>query len=165
MHTYYLSLGSNLGDREGFLAKAIAGIRDLGRVTACSSVYETDPVGYRDQPPFLNMALALETDVSPTDLLARLKEIEANVGAKSTLRNGPREIDIDILLWSGGEVHVPDLIIPHARMMERAFMLIPLAEIVPDTMLPSGETAWDAALRIGDRGVRMYTLRLLEAEV
>jgi 2-amino-4-hydroxy-6-hydroxymethyldihydropteridine diphosphokinase len=165
MHTYYLSLGSNLGDREGFLAKAIAGIRGVGRVIACSSVYETDPVGYLDQPSFLNMALALETESAPADLLARLESIEAEVGAKSALRNGPREIDVDILLWSGGNVDAPDLAIPHARMMERAFMLIPLAELAPDTMLPSRGTACEAAARVGGCGVRLYSPPLLEVEV
>ena len=150
---YHLSLGSNLGDRQAFLAAAVEGIRRVGTIAAESTLYETEPVGFADQPGFLNMVLEIETELAPTDLLRALQEIEGEVGKKATVRFGPREIDIDILLWSGGGVVWPDLEIPHPRMMERAFVLIPLAEIAPTVILPTGETADEAVARVGSKGV------------
>jgi 2-amino-4-hydroxy-6-hydroxymethyldihydropteridine diphosphokinase len=165
MYRYHLSLGSNMGDRRAFLRTAVEGIRRLGRVTAESSVYETVPVGFADQPNFLNMAVELETELVPTELMRHLKEIEAGVGNKATVRHGPRQIDIDILLWSGGGVIWPDLEIPHPRLMERGFMLIPLAEIAPNAVLPTGITVAEAAARVGSEGVQLVPERMWEYEV
>jgi 2-amino-4-hydroxy-6-hydroxymethyldihydropteridine diphosphokinase len=153
MDRYYLSLGSNLGDRPTFLTAAVERIRRLGRITAASSVYDTDPVGFEDQPRFLNMVLEVETALPPADLWRRLQEIEREVGKKATVRFGPREIDIDMLLWSGGALAESGLRIPHPRLMQRAFVLVPLAEIAPLIALPGLETAAEAAERIGAGGV------------
>ena len=136
----YLGLGGNLGDRLAALTEALTlldatpGMRRL----SCSSVYETEPWGVTDQPPFLNLAAGFETTLSPADLLAACQSVEQQVGRTETYRWGPRLIDVDILLYGDAIVNTatPDLQIPHARLTERAFVLVPLAEIAPDTRVP-----------------------------
>lgn len=131
----YLGLGSNLGDRGANLRRALAGAGALGTVTALSTVYESEPVGYTDQPPFWNMAARLRTEVPPRPLLAALKEVERAVGREPTFPGGPRVIDIDLLLYD--EEHVREgLEVPHPRMLERAFVLRPLVELDPDLVHP-----------------------------
>lgn len=129
----YIALGANLGDREATLMKAVAVLQEHPaiEVLRCSDLYETDPVGYLDQPCFVNMALALRTSLDPETLLSVMLNIELRLGRERKIRFGPRTVDLD-LLWIGGrEMNTPALTLPHPRMMERAFVLIPLADIVP----------------------------------
>jgi len=132
----YLGLGSNLGDRHGNLIEAIDRLRARARLVDLSAVYETEPWGVADQPRFLNSACAIQTDLSPRDLLVWLKAIEADLGRQPTVRYGPRLIDIDLLLYGDAVVEAPDLTVPHPRMAERAFVLAPLREIAPDAVHP-----------------------------
>ncbi len=136
MHTVYLGLGTNLGDRGGNLQAAVAALSPLVEVTAESKVYETPAWGFEDQPAFLNMAVKALTDLAPGDLLAYLKRIEARLGRTATFRWGPRLIDIDILFYDDLVLETPELVIPHARLHERAFVLIPLLDIDPDLVHP-----------------------------
>jgi len=136
----YLSLGTNLGDREKNLRTAVDRLESDGtvRITAVSSIYETEPVGYTEQPLFLNLAAAGETALTPQALLAAAKNVERTLGRISTFRWGPRLIDIDILLYEAEQIATAELTLPHPRLAERSFVVIPLAEIAPDLVLPSG---------------------------
>ncbi len=138
--TTYLGLGGNLGDREAAL-KAALRLLDAApgmRQAACSSVYETEPWGIADQPRFLNLVAGFETTLMPVELLAVCKSVEEEVGRTGSYRWGPRLIDVDILLYGDEVVDIadPDLRIPHASMAQRAFVLVPLAEIAPDVAVP-----------------------------
>ena len=132
----YLSLGSNLGDREANLRDAIARLGPLGTVTAVSSFYETEPVDFLDQPWFLNCVALLETDLLPKTLLQRLLEIERSLGRERLQPKGPRLIDIDILLCGDKIIHEPGLTIPHPALHQRRFVLEPLAQIAPGVVHP-----------------------------
>jgi 2-amino-4-hydroxy-6-hydroxymethyldihydropteridine diphosphokinase len=134
--TAYLSLGSNLADREANLRAAIASLGALGKVTAISSLYETEPVELTAQPWFLNCAVALATDKMPRQLLAGVLKIEQAMGRRRTQPKGPRLIDIDILLFGSSVVDTAQLTIPHPAMHERRFVLEPLAEIAPGARHP-----------------------------
>lgn len=134
--TVYLSLGSNVGDRKAHLEEAIAQLRDLGRVAAVSSYYDTEPIGLRRQPWFLNCAVKLETELMPRQLLARVLDIELGMGRKRSQAKGPRLIDIDILLFGSSVVDTKGLTIPHPALHERRFVLEPLAEIAPEVRHP-----------------------------
>lgn len=136
MHTIYISLGSNLGDRVHNLHSAINHLAPKVKTLAQSSIYETEPWGYSDQPPFLNQAIKAQTQLEPFDLLLFLKEIELSMGRQETFRFGPRLIDLDILFYNSLVLDTPKLTIPHPRIGERAFVLIPLAEIAPDLLHP-----------------------------
>jgi len=130
--TVYLSLGSNLGDREKNLRTAIAALADSKvRVTRISSLYETEPVDLREQPWFLNCAVQGETESPPLDLLRALRGIESHMGSKKLVPKGPRLIDLDILLYGDKTIETPELQVPHPRMLVRKFVLEPLAEIAP----------------------------------
>ncbi len=136
----YLGLGGNLGDRLAALTDALTHLDatpGLCRVS-CSSIYETEPWGVTDQPSFLNLAAAFATTLSPTELLAVVKSVEQAVGRTQTYRWGPRQIDVDVLLYGDRAVKLtmPDLQIPHTRLRQRAFVLVPLAEIAPDASVP-----------------------------
>jgi len=145
----YLGLGSNLGDRHGNLIEAIDRLRARARLVDLSAVYETEPWGVADQPRFLNSACAIQTDLSPRDLLVLLKAIEADMGRQPTVRYGPRLIDIDLLLYGGAVVETPDVSVPHPRMAERAFVLAPLCEIAPDAVHPVlGESVRELLRRV-----------------
>jgi 2-amino-4-hydroxy-6-hydroxymethyldihydropteridine diphosphokinase len=135
-HTIYLALGTNLGDRFANLRAAIAALAPQVRVETESRIYETPPWGFIDQPAFLNMALRAETDLPPADLLAFLKQLESALGREPTFRNGPRLIDIDILFYDDMVLDTPPLVIPHPRLHERDFVLVPLADIAPDFIHP-----------------------------
>jgi len=138
--TVYLGLGSNMGDRAGNLDRALDLLSQRMRVGKVSSVYDTDPVGNVNQPRFLNMACQAFTRLAPEGLLALVKGIESKMGRYGK-SNDPRPIDIDILLYDEKVVETPELVIPHPRIMERAFVLVPLAEIAPDMVHPvSGKT-------------------------
>jgi 2-amino-4-hydroxy-6-hydroxymethyldihydropteridine diphosphokinase len=134
----WLALGGNLGDRVGNLRAALDALEAGGvAIEAVSSVYETPPWGIEEQPRFVNIAAAGRSSLSPHELLALAKRIEAQQGRDfGAVRNGPRPIDIDILLIEGETVETSDLVIPHLRMHERGFVLVPLAEIAPDAVHP-----------------------------
>lgn len=153
-HIVHLALGANLGDRRGNLAAALQRLRDVVDIEAVSSVYETEPVGYHEQPRFLNIACCGKTGLSAQELLHYTQAIEATLGRQPSFRNGPRPIDIDILLYDNLRVKEEELTIPHPRMAERAFVLVPLAEISPDTIDPvSGQTAQELLQRVSQEGV------------
>jgi 2-amino-4-hydroxy-6-hydroxymethyldihydropteridine diphosphokinase len=126
-----IGLGANLGDPRATLERAILALGGLGTVTARSSFYRSAPWGVTDQPTFVNAAVLLETALSPHELLRGLKRLEAELGRTETYRWGPRVVDLDILDFAGRTLNEPDLILPHARLFERAFALVPLAEIDP----------------------------------
>ncbi|PWA12147.1 2-amino-4-hydroxy-6-hydroxymethyldihydropteridine diphosphokinase [Pueribacillus theae] len=129
----YIGLGSNIGNRDEYLYKAL---KALGNDSAMlvrdvSSIYETDPVGFTEQPAFLNMVAEIETSLQPLELLASLQKIEDKLGRTREIKWGPRTIDLDILLYNQETVKSERLIIPHPRMKERGFVLIPLFELAP----------------------------------
>lgn len=132
----YLSLGSNLGDRQNHFRSAIAHLKRAGQVTSVSAFYETEPVEITDQPWFLNCVLALETNESPEQLLETILKIEREMGRERTRHKGPRTIDIDILLFGDRIIDLPTLTIPHPAMHQRRFVLEPLAEIAPQAWHP-----------------------------
>jgi 2-amino-4-hydroxy-6-hydroxymethyldihydropteridine diphosphokinase len=132
----YLSLGSNLGDRAKNLRDCMEHLGELGEVSKVSSFYETEPMEVREQPWFLNCAVELKTDLSPQDLLAGIRDIEALLGRERRIGKGPRTIDIDILLLADLVMDTPDLQVPHPTMHERRFVLAPLAEIAPEILHP-----------------------------
>ena len=137
MKTAYLLLGSNLGDRNAALKNAAEHLASEDvRVLRVSSVYETEPQYVRDQPWFLNQAVEIETSLFPRRLLSRVKKIERAMGRQTTRPNGPRLIDIDILLYGESVVSTPELEIPHPRLAERRFALEPLAELAPELRHP-----------------------------
>ncbi len=133
MTTAYLSVGSNLGDRETNLNDALFRLRQGGAVPKqVSDIFETEPFGFRDQPWFLNMAVEIETGLSPRALLDLCRKTEAAMGRVRTFQDAPRTLDLDILLYSDQILDEPDLIIPHPRMLDRRFVLAPLAQIAAD---------------------------------
>ena len=137
IHNVYLSLGSNLGDPAKNLRDGIAALRKAGiDVTRTSSMYETEPVDYLDQPWFLNMAAEAETELAPAALLQALRGIERQMGSKRLVAKGPRLIDMDILLYGDEVIDTPELQVPHPRMHLRRFVLEPLAEIAPNVRHP-----------------------------
>ncbi|HEX9387313.1 MAG TPA: 2-amino-4-hydroxy-6-hydroxymethyldihydropteridine diphosphokinase [Anaerolineales bacterium] len=135
-HTVYLALGSNLGDRLANLKEAIAALTPQMEVKAKSSVYETPPWGYEDQPKFLNQVIKAKTYLHPEPLLKHLKRLEVALGRQESFPNGPRLIDMDILFYDDLVLNSPALVIPHPRLHERGFVLLPLMEIAPDLIHP-----------------------------
>ncbi|GFN33817.1 2-amino-4-hydroxy-6-hydroxymethyldihydropteridine diphosphokinase [Paenibacillus xylaniclasticus] len=156
----YVALGSNLGDRELTLRAAVE------RLAACheiivdrvSDVYETDPVGYTDQPAFLNMAAAIRTSLGPEELLGTLLHIEQQLGRVRDIRWGPRTIDLDLLLYSGVTMDTDSLTLPHPRMMERAFVLVPLRDVLTKThpLYAAVKESADTACRNGKEGITRW---------
>ena len=132
----FLALGTNLGDRLANLETAIQNMPPDMPVIKRSSIYETPPWGFLEQPAFLNMVLQVETEFSPWKLLKFLKKLEGSMGREKTFRNGPRLIDIDILFYGNLKFEKSGLVIPHPSIAERAFVLVPLAEIAPDFLHP-----------------------------
>jgi 2-amino-4-hydroxy-6-hydroxymethyldihydropteridine diphosphokinase len=159
MHPVYLSLGTNLGDRFGNLSRAVEQLREHLTVTAVSPVYSTEAWGYKDQPSFINACVAAMTSLSPRELLKVVKGIERDMGRTPTRHWGPRLIDIDIIFYNGQVVDEPDLVVPHPHVAERAFVLAPLADIIPNFAHPvTGVTVQDMLEVIDTAGVE----RLLE---
>lgn len=155
MPTAYVGLGGNLpspaGSPEATLAAAVRWLGAIGRVTARSRLYSTEPVGFADQPRFVNAVVALETALAPRQLLDALLEIEREFGRDRSagIANGPRTLDLDLLLYGNEVVHDPGLEIPHPRLAERAFVLIPLNEIAPEARDPrTGETVAEWVQRL-----------------
>ena len=136
MQTAFLLAGSNQGNRKANLEYAAKNLARAGTVAKISSCFETEPVGYRDQPWFLNQAIALTPVLSPHELLVFCQGIEASCGRIRTFPNAPRTLDLDILLYGDLLVNQADLIIPHPRLAERRFVLVPLAQIAPEVMHP-----------------------------
>lgn len=132
MKTAFISIGSNVGDREQQIAAAIQGLTARGiHVKKQSSIYSTEPVDVATQGWFLNCVIEVETDLMPRQLLKTLQQIENDLGRRRLVRRGPRVIDLDILLYSSSVVRAPELEIPHPRLTRRRFMLVPLVEIAP----------------------------------
>ncbi|WNS80787.1 2-amino-4-hydroxy-6-hydroxymethyldihydropteridine diphosphokinase [Domibacillus sp. DTU_2020_1001157_1_SI_ALB_TIR_016] len=160
IHEAYLSLGTNMGNREDQLKEAVRQLEEQKslRLLAVSSIYETDPVGFTDQPSFFNIVVKLKTSMTPDELLAACQEIENKLGRERIVRWGPRTIDLDILLYNHDNIKSDSLIIPHPRMTERAFVLIPLAEIdtaitLPGTSLPLEQYVKNVQ---GKEGVKLW---------
>jgi 2-amino-4-hydroxy-6-hydroxymethyldihydropteridine diphosphokinase len=160
IHTIYLGLGSNIGDRDANLAAALQALAAIGAVERVSSVYDTAPMLYTNQPRFHNLVCQARTGLSPDALLHAVKEIERQLGRTSGPRYGPRVIDIDLLLYDRLIVTTPALTIPHPRMAERAFVLAPLAELAPTLTHPVlGETIAELLRRVPESDVeRVGTL-------
>lgn len=157
----YLGLGSNLGNRQAALEAACAALAPGVRVRRRSPVYETAPWGYTEQDDFLNLVVEAETELAAEELLARLKGIEQQLGRQRRFRNGPREIDIDLLLYGEQELSMQtaagELQVPHPGLAQRAFVLVPLADLAPDLVIPGqGVTVADLLSRLDTTGVRPY---------
>ena len=148
----YIGLGGNLGDREGYLRRAVALLASDPDVdlVAVSRFRETDPVGFRDQPRFLNGAVAVETDLPARELLERLLAIERTLGReRGGPRFGPRTVDLDLLVYGPQTIDEPGLTVPHPRLAERRFALEPLAELEPELTLPDGRRVKDLLAAAG----------------
>jgi len=143
MITTYIALGTNIGEREENLRAALDYLPDVGvDIRRVSSIYETEPVGYLDQDWFLNAALEGATELDALDLLRALRVIESRMGSRKTIPKGPRLIDLDILLYGNETLDTPELQVPHPRMLERRFVLVPLAEIASTLRHPT----WSAGV-------------------
>jgi len=154
----YLCLGSNLGRREENLCQALRLLGKTIKLEKISSVYETEPVGYKEQPLFLNLACRITTDLTPEELLCLAKEIESSMGRVPSFPNAPRIIDIDILFYDDKVIETPNLTIPHPRLEQRAFVLKPLEEIAPHLVHPKlGKNIAQLGKAVkGKGGVRKY---------
>ncbi|MBB3114148.1 2-amino-4-hydroxy-6-hydroxymethyldihydropteridine diphosphokinase [Paenibacillus phyllosphaerae] len=158
--TAYIALGSNLGERDGYLTQALHLLdQRIGiAVLRVSGIYETDPVGYTDQPAFLNMAAAVRTTLTPIELLRTLLEVELALGRTREVHWGPRTIDLDLLLFDDVVMEEDELTLPHPRMLERAFVLVPLRDVLqsghPLHALTS--QAADRALQDGGEGIALW---------
>ena len=138
----YLGLGSNLGDKRGNIERAVERLRELSDSVTVSSMYETAPVGVTLQPSFVNAVCGMWTDLDVFELLREIRAIQREAGVRGPVLNGPRTLDIDILLYGSLAVDLPHLTVPHPRMAAREFVLRPLAEIAPDVVHPvTGKTA------------------------
>ncbi|MGM9927972.1 MAG: 2-amino-4-hydroxy-6-hydroxymethyldihydropteridine diphosphokinase [Bacillus sp. (in: firmicutes)] len=163
MNTAYLSLGSNLDDRLCYLRDAVKLLQEDEQidVMSVSSVYETDPVGYTDQGNFLNIVVKVNTAYEAEELLAKCMNIEQTLGRKRIIRWGPRTVDLDILLYNQDNIETDDLSVPHPRMHERAFVIIPLLEIEPNIQLPAMNQPLQVVLeQLPEKeGVRLWKLK------
>ncbi len=156
-HIVYIALGTNLGDRLANLNAAAEALSSKMRLLKASPIYETEPWGIREQPMFLNQVICLETDLAPLELLAFLKGLEGRLGRQPGERFGPRLIDLDILFYDDLVLEAPPLSIPHPRMLGRAFVLVPLADLAPDLVHPGvGKSIAQLLTECDSSGVRLY---------
>ena len=137
MPVAFIAIGSNLGERIENCMRAVEAISDFAKITALSSIYETEPVDYEDQPDFINCVVEIETSIPPFDLLIFLQRVETAIGRERIEEQGPRVIDLDIIFYNNLVIEIEDLIIPHPRAHFRRFVLEPLFEIAPDFIHPS----------------------------
>lgn len=157
-HTIYIALGTNLGDRPANLRAALRALPTAVTIIEESPVYETPPWGYKDQPAFLNMVIKAETDLEPESLLKYLKQLEAELGREQNFRWGPRLIDLDILFYDDLAIDTPPLVIPHPRLHERAFVLVPLMDIAPNFVHPKIQKQInELASEIDTQGITRYS--------
>ncbi|MEB3103287.1 2-amino-4-hydroxy-6-hydroxymethyldihydropteridine diphosphokinase [Ferviditalea candida] len=149
----YIGLGSNIGNREEYLHQALIQLHQHPsiEVVRCSHIYETEPVGYVDQASFLNMAAELRTVLSAEQLLQEMMNTEKRLGRTRDIRWGPRTLDLDMLLYADSELNLPGLTIPHPRMRERAFVMIPLKDIYGKDTLPGGEFVDEILEKLGGK--------------
>jgi 2-amino-4-hydroxy-6-hydroxymethyldihydropteridine diphosphokinase len=153
-HIVYIALGTNLGERLANLRAATDAMAPDVDVLAQSYIYETPPWGYEDQPAFLNMVVKAETGLEPESLLKYLKQIEIELGREKSVRWGPRLIDLDILFYDDLVLDTPPLVIPHPRLHERAFVLVPLADVAAEVVHPIlGEFVWELLLKADMSGI------------
>ncbi len=150
----YLGLGSNIGDRKENLKKAIDYLSQRIRITMQSSIYDTEAMENREQPRFLNMVCQCKTMLKPHDLLVLVEAIERKMGRQPNSHNAPRIIDIDILFYGEEVIDTPDLIIPHASFPNRAFALVPMAEIAPDLVHPATKKTMSTMLKEIEHGIQ-----------
>jgi len=153
--TVFLGLGSNLGYRIGNINEALRRLDEIPgiKIERASSLYETEPVGLRKQPDFINAVAEVSTSLSPAELLHAVMQVEKDMGRVRTVHWGPRTIDIDILIYDDVSVNTPELVIPHPRMQERAFVLVPLYEIAPALKLKDGRGIGEVIESLGRQGV------------
>ena len=157
MESVLIGLGSNLGDRAGQLLSGVEALRRLGDVTAVSNVYESDPLGVSEpQPAYLNMVASLATGLSPASLLEELLDAERQHGRERLVRNAPRTLDLDLLAYGDVVLSRPDLTVPHPRLHERAFVLMPLIEVVPSFRHPlTGATLPEMIAEVSSQGIHL----------
>ncbi len=158
MNVAYLSIGSNIGDRLSYLKEAVRILNadDDISVSAVSSIYETAPVGFTEQADFLNIVCRIETKLDASSLLAVCQDIEKELGRVREVRWGPRTVDLDILLYNNENIEMKNLTIPHPRMQERAFVLIPLLEIAPMVIHPVSKKPFSEEAAVHDDGVSLW---------
>jgi 2-amino-4-hydroxy-6-hydroxymethyldihydropteridine diphosphokinase len=156
MTEYAIALGSNMGDRVKVLLGAVAAIDRMGTITAVAALYETEPIGGPDQPPYLNSVVVLEATDEPQEVLEKLQEIEAEAGRRRTTPWGPRTLDLDIVTSDGLAVATETLQIPHPRASVRRFVLEPLAEIWPEADVGGGHSALQALEGVQDQVVEVF---------
>ncbi len=152
----FLGLGSNVGDRLGYIQRAVRSLSSFCRIGRVSTVYESDPWGVEKQPPFLNCVVEAYTAEPPFELLRRIKEAEKSLGRKERFRWGPREIDIDILLYGEEVIDEAVLKVPHPYIRERDFFLIPLLELEPELVSPEDGIPYREALTYVRASLRPY---------
>lgn len=158
MNRAFISIGSNIGERHQYLQDAIEALNSRSDTTIekVSSIYETEPVGYTDQASFLNVVISINTSLSAEQLLIACQQIEQELGRERTIRWGPRTVDLDILLYNEEIIETEVLIVPHPRMAERSFVLIPLLEIAPDIKNPITKKLYSENEAIHDQGVVLW---------
>jgi 2-amino-4-hydroxy-6-hydroxymethyldihydropteridine diphosphokinase len=155
----FIGLGSNVGDKEATLNAAVEKLRNIAEIKKISSVYETEPMEYENQEWFLNMAVEMATALQPHALLKQLHRIEESLGRTREIRYGPRTMDLDILLYDDAILREKDLIIPHPKMRERAFVLVPLREIASDIIHPIYKKSIKTLLKqlFNNYAIRLWT--------
>ena len=155
MATAYVGIGANLDDPAARVRDAFAVLDALPdtRLVKRSSLYRTHPQGYAAQPDFVNAVARIDTELAPAELLGRLQGIEAAAGRRRSFRNAPRTLDLDLLLYGAQRIDQPGLVVPHPRMHERAFVLVPLLEIAPEVRIPGAGRARDCLALVAGQGV------------
>lgn len=158
MNEAFISIGSNIGERHVYLKNAVQALAELETVSVekVSSIYETAPVGYTEQADFLNIVVFIKTELSAHELLASCQQIEQELGRERTIRWGPRTVDLDILLYNQDNIETENLVVPHPRMDERAFVLIPLLEIAPEVVHPVSGKRFSEEAAVHDEEVRIW---------